>query len=174
MATAFLEGRLPKPSSLLLGSSGGGRGPGYTPGPAMMVQVQPESNAARTGGGGGATGSLDGSGSGNGGGGGRDGGGEGGKGGAVAHSSALASSTHARRGRSGSGAKENQERRAKLLADLGDGTVLVSWANTGVEEVRGQASGLFPLLPLSACNATQLPFHLRRGVRYRGLVSAFF
>lgn len=45
----------------------------------------------------------------------------------------------ARRGDVGAGLKENQERRAKLLADLGDGTVLVSWANTGVEEV-----GLLP------------------------------
>ena len=126
MATAFIDGRLPKPSSLLLGSSGGGRGAGYTPGPAMMVQVQPESNAARAGG---ATGGSDGGGNGGG------DGGEPGKGGA-AHSSALVSGNHARRGRAGSGAKENQERRAKLLADLGDGTVLVSWANTGVEEVR--------------------------------------
>lgn len=120
VATAFVDGRLPKPSSLLLSGSGGGRGGGYTPGPAILVQVQPESNAAR--GGGGATGGSDASG------GGGDGG-EPGKGGA-AHSSTLA-----RRGRAGSGSKENQERRAKLLADLGDGTVLVSWANTGVEEV---------------------------------------
>ena len=46
-------------------------------------------------------------------------------------------------GGGGGGAKENQERRAKLLADLGDGTVLVSWANTDVEEVRS------PVIPPS-------------------------
>lgn len=90
-----------------------------------MVQVQPENIPARTGG---TTGGLDGSSGGD--------GGETGKEGA-AHSSALVScGAHTRRGRAGSGVKENQERRAKLLADLGDGTVLVSWANTGVEEVR--------------------------------------
>ena len=41
VATAFVDGRLPKPSSLLLGSGGGtSRGTGYTPGPAVMVQVR--------------------------------------------------------------------------------------------------------------------------------------
>lgn len=40
VAAAFVDGRLPKASSLLLGSSGGGRGAGYTPGPAIMVQVR--------------------------------------------------------------------------------------------------------------------------------------
>lgn len=38
-------------------------------------------------------------------------------------------------GRRGSSVKEHQERRARLLADLGDGMVLIAWANTGVEEV---------------------------------------
>lgn len=157
MATAFVDGRLPKPSSLLLGSSAGGRGQaGYTPGPAIMVQVLPETSAARTAGG--ATGGLDGGG---GGGDGDDGGGgEPGKG-VAAHSSALvsssisSSSSHARRGRAGSGLKEHQERRAKLLADLGDGTVLVSWANTGVEEVREPlASPLAGRLRCDRCRTT--------------------
>lgn len=95
-----------------------------------MVQVQPENTPTRTGGGAtAASGDLDGSGSGSG-----DGRRDQGSGGS-AHSSALVSSgAPTRRARAGSGAKENQERRAKLLADLGDGTVLVSWANTGVEE----------------------------------------
>ncbi|CAN0502549.1 unnamed protein product, partial [Ectocarpus sp. 12 AP-2014] len=133
VAAAFVDGRLPKPSSLLLGSSGGGgRGTTvYTPGPAIMVQVQPENTPTRAGGGAAAaSGDLDDSGSGSG-----DGRRDQGLGGS-AHSSALVSSgASARRARAGSGAKENQERRAKLLADLGDGTVLVSWANTGVEEI---------------------------------------
>ncbi len=94
-----------------------------------MVQVQPETSVARAAG---ATGAVDGSGGGSGGGGG-DGVEHGTAGGA--HSSALVSSAPARRARTGSGTKEHQERRAKLLADLGDGTVLVSWANTGTEEV---------------------------------------
>lgn len=119
-----------------------------------MVQVQPENNVAPTGGGGGG-GGVD--------------GGEPGKGGA-AHSSALVSSTHARRGRAGSGAKENQERRAKLLADLGDGTVLVSWANTGVEEVSS------PCHRRAKCKASQPAnnhtsshgFRLRCAVRQSG------
>lgn len=80
------------------------------------------------------------------------GGGDGEGAGAVTQSSALASISARRSGGGGgtsgssgssgggssgigAGIKEHQERRAKLLADLGDGTVLVSWASTGVEEV---------------------------------------
>lgn len=42
VATAFVDGRLPRASSLLLGSGGGSssRGHSYTPGPAVMVQVR--------------------------------------------------------------------------------------------------------------------------------------
>lgn len=83
------------------------------------------------------------------------GGSGGGGGGCTASGVAGASTVHSpaaaivltRRGSSGGGsgsgggggggvAKDNQERRAKLLADLGDGTVLVVWASTGAEEVR--------------------------------------
>lgn len=100
-----------------------------------MVQVQPETTTvARTGGS--AADGVDG-------GGGVGDGGEQGAGASGAHSSALVSGTLARRGRSGSGAKEHLERRAKLLADLGDGTVLVSWAHTGAEEVKRKPVSLY-------------------------------
>lgn len=125
-----------------------------------MVQVQPETTAARTGGATGGGGVDGGSGS-------RGGGGDGGEQGTAgggAHASALVSSTLARRGRSGSGAKEHQERRAKLLADLGDGTVLVSWANTGAEEVREplifcslNAVMQFQQQPENGCHGTNAP-----------------
>lgn len=117
-----------------------------------MVQVQPETIVTRTGGS--ATVGLDGAnGSSSSG---VDAGGEQGAGGSGAHTSALVSNTLARRGRSGSGTKEHQERRAKLLADLGDGTVLVSWATTGAEEVRENLVNLsfFCLIPFAVqwCN----------------------
>lgn len=53
-------------------------------------------------------------------------------GGGGAHSLGASNAAVIRRGNS---IKEHQERRARLLADLGDGTVLVAWGNTGVEEV---------------------------------------
>ncbi|CAN0386132.1 unnamed protein product, partial [Laminaria digitata] len=133
VATAFVDGRLPKPSSLLLGSGGGtNRGNGYTPGPAVMVQVRFRSLFFR--GGGWVEACVcrlcDGS-RGGAGGGARGGGGRGRTGGMEAEGGGGGGGG----GGSGGGAKENHERRAKLLADLGDGTVLVSWTNTDVEEV---------------------------------------
>ena len=63
----------------------------------------------------------------------------------AAQSSAIVSASARRSGGSsgGGGTKDNHDRRAKLLADLGDGTVLVSWATTGVEEVLSNAIATF-------------------------------